>query len=129
ENDAKELGCAVDSMLTRANPAKPDTPEHAIKPTVRYHQTGTPRLSARVSFSSIEENSGRKRCVTASVIKADTMPTASVTHTSDRGVPRSAPNSVAGGTPAMPLDPPVKSGVSKITSCRISFVINVMNTK
>ena len=45
--------------VTSAKPARPDTRAEAMKPIIRYFQISTPRLSARVSFSSIALNSAR----------------------------------------------------------------------
>src|SRR3954470_19880475 len=107
EKDEKELGCAVESMLTSANPARPEMPAEKTKPIVRYHQTVTPRLSASVSFSSMEENSGRKRCVTPNAINAATMPVTTVTSTIVGADQSCTPKKVAGDRPAIPSEPPV----------------------
>ncbi len=112
-----------------ARPAHPATPPETTKPIVRYFQTETPRLSVSVSFSWMAVNSARKRWVTQSVQSDAISPTRTVTTTSSFGDPMSQPSSVAGGTAVMPLAPPVRVGVSKMMSCNISLIRNVMNMK
>jgi hypothetical protein len=52
-----------------------------------------------------------------------------VTKTTMRFVANSKPNSVTGGTPEMPFEPPVNVGVSNSASCMISLKTKVTRTK
>ncbi|MNP63949.1 hypothetical protein D3C76_1594040 [compost metagenome] len=57
------------------------------------------------------------------------MPVTIVTAVSSGSVDSDCPMNEAGGIPAMPFAPPVRPGVSKITTCNASFRMKVKKMK